>query len=59
MWKANGKTNPLLHFLGSLFPKIEKKCEIFPLEVKRSEGRLFRHSDLLDERGVGWEGECF
>jgi hypothetical protein len=51
MWKANGKTNTLLHFLGSLFPKTEKKCKIFPLEVKRSGGRLFRHSGLQGEEG--------
>jgi len=51
MWKANGKTTVLLDFLGSLFLKIEKKCEILPLEVKRSGGRLLRHSDLRGELG--------
>lgn len=58
VWKANGKTNTLLHFSGSLFPKTQKKCEILPLEVKRSGDRLLRHSDLRGDGGSVSKGNA-
>jgi hypothetical protein len=53
MWKANGKTNTLLLFLDSLFPKTEiYVCEMLPLEIKWSGDKILPHSDLPG-------GECF
>ena len=48
MWKANGKTTTLSLFLASLFPKTEIPyiCEMLPLDIKQSGGKLLPQSDL-------------
>jgi hypothetical protein len=39
MWKANAKTATLLLSMDCLFPKTDK-CEMLPLEIKQSRGKL-------------------
>jgi hypothetical protein len=41
MWKANGKATTLVHFLYSLFPKIEVMCELPLLENDREETKRY------------------
>jgi hypothetical protein len=52
MWKANGKTDTLLLFLDSLFPKPEIYRQDASLETKQSGGKLLPHLDLWGGGGV-------